>query len=101
MLSPEVMGGFEPWPALEPTLLPLLRDEVGARFLPWSTANARALEAQQEQLAVELPGGVFRQKPQKYHARSLAALRARYAALPDRSALDSVLERADCLRWLR
>jgi glutathione S-transferase len=101
MLSPEAMGAFESWPALEPTLLPLLREELGARFLPWSSANARALEAQQEELAVELPEGVFRQKPQKYHARSLAALRGRYAAVDDRSALDPVLERADCLRWLR
>ncbi len=101
MLAPEALGDFEPWSALERTLLPLLREEVGARFLPWSTANARALDAGQEELAVELPEGEFRQKPQKYHARSLAALRARYAAQPDRVALDPILERADCLRWLR
>jgi glutathione S-transferase len=101
MLKPAALGPFEPWSALEPTLLPLLREEIGARFLPWSSANARALEAQQEELAVELPDGVFRQKPQKYHARSLAALRARYAAVADRSALDRLLERAGCLRWLR
>jgi glutathione S-transferase len=100
-LEPAAKGDFETWKALEPTLLPLLVEDVAARFLPWSTANARALEAQRDELEVDLPGGVFRQKPQKYHARSLAALRSRYAAVADRSALDSVLERSGCLRWLR
>jgi hypothetical protein len=51
---------------------------------------------------VSLAGKAYTQKPQKYHARSLAALRARYAAVPaeDRPALDALLTRADCLRWL-
>ena len=31
MLAPKVEGPFEPWTALEPTLLPLLRDEVGGK----------------------------------------------------------------------
>ncbi len=101
MLDPKADGPFEPWAALEPTLLPLLRDEVGARFLPWSVANAKALESGAETLDIALAGGRFTQRPQKYHARSLAALRARYAAASDRAALDRVLDAADCRRWLR
>jgi glutathione S-transferase len=100
MLDPRAAGAFEAWSALEPTLAPLLRDEVGARFLPWSTANARAIEANAESMEVELPDGRWAQKPQKYHARSLAALRARYAAVADKGALDRVLEAAGCRRWL-
>ncbi len=100
MLAPKAAGAFEPWSALEPTLAPLLRDEVGALFLPWSTANARAIESNAESMQVELAGGRWAQKPQKYHARSLAALRARYAAVADKGALDRVLEAAGCLRWL-
>jgi len=100
MLEPKGSGAFEPWSALEPTLAPLLREEVGALFLPWSTANARAIEANVETMEVELAGRRWAQKPQKYHARSLAALRARYAAVADRSALDRVLQTADCRRWL-
>jgi len=100
MLDPKSEGPFEAWAALEPTLLPLLREEVGARFLPWSAANAKALEGGAETLDVELAGGRFTQKPQKYHARSLAALRARYAGVADRAALDRVLDAADCRRWL-
>ncbi len=100
MLDPKGSGAFEPWGALEPTLAPLLRDEVGALFLPWSTANARAIEAGAETMEVDLAGRRWDQKPQKYHARSLAALRARYAAVADRGALDRVLEAAGCRRWL-
>jgi glutathione S-transferase len=100
MLDPKSDGPFEPFGALEPTLLPLLREEVGARFLPWSAANAEALASGAETLDVELAGERFTQRPQKYHARSLAALRARYGAVADRSALDRVLDAAGCRRWL-
>ena len=37
MLTPKDEGPFEAWPALAPTLMPLLKEEVGALFLPWST----------------------------------------------------------------
>jgi hypothetical protein len=100
MLDPRAAGDFETWEALAPTLTPLLRDEVGATFLPWSTANARALEQDAKEFEVELGGKPFRQQTQKYHARSLAALRARYAAVADRRRLDPILEGTGCLRWL-
>lgn len=102
MLEPKADGDFESWSALEPTLFPLLETQVGALFLPWSDANAKAIAAGQEELGVELAGRPWTQKPQKYHARSLAALRARYAAVPaaGRPPLDALLSRAGCLRWL-
>ena len=101
MLEPKSEGEFEPWSALEPTLLPLLEAQVGGLFLPWSEANRRALEAGEEEFTVELASGSWTQKPQKYHARSLAKLRERYAAVVDKTELDPVLEAAGCLRWLR
>jgi glutathione S-transferase len=102
MLEPKAEGPFETWSALEPTLFPLLETQVGAQFLPWSDANAKAIAAGQEEFTVQLLGKPYTQKPQKYHARSLAALRARYAALPagDRAQLDPLLTRAGCLRWM-
>src|SRR5262245_58013404 len=100
MLAPRAAGEWEPWAALEPSLLPLLRDEVAGVFFPWSTANARALAAGEKEFTVELGGKPFTQETQKYHAKSLAALRARYAAVTDRHALDAVLERAGCRSWL-
>jgi glutathione S-transferase len=101
MLDPKEQGGFEPWSALAPTLEPLLRDEVAGRFLPWSTANATALAAGEASFTVDLGGRRFEQQTQKYHARSLAALRQRYAAVADKAALDPILERTGCLGWLR
>jgi glutathione S-transferase len=102
MLAPDERGPFESLEALLPTLEPLLADEIGGRFLPWSEANARAIAGGHEEFTVELAGGTWTQKPQKYHARSLAALRRRFAALdgatPER--LDPVLKRTGCLRWL-
>lgn len=101
MLGPRTEGPFETWDTLGPTLLPLLREEVGALFLPWSTANAAALAAGEKQFTVALGGNAFSQDTQKYHAKSLAALKARYAAIRDRTALDPVLKEAGCLEWLQ
>jgi glutathione S-transferase len=96
MLDPRAAGDFEPWTRLEPTLLPFLRDEVGALFFPWTLANATALGRGEKQLSVTLDGRPFAQETQKYHAKSLAALRARYAAVADRRGLDTILRAADC-----
>lgn len=100
MLDPRAEGDFEPWASLERSLFPLLRDEVGAIFLPWSTANAKALASGEATFEVTLAGARFSQGVQKYHAKSLAALRARYAAGAARSDLDPILDRAGCLAWL-
>lgn len=101
MLFPEAIGEFEALDDLMPTLGPLLEDEVGGLFLPWSDSNARALAAEEESFAVALQGSDFSQKPQKYHARSLGALRAKYDAVSDKSSLDPILERTGCLQWLK
>jgi len=101
MLEPKAEGGFEAWETLAPTLSPLLREEVAGVFLPWSEANAKALAAGEDELSVDLPGGTFRQQPQKYHAKTLRALRERYAAVADESRLDPILEETGCLPWLQ
>jgi glutathione S-transferase len=101
MLDPKAEGPFEALDTLWPTLEPLVRTQVGGLFLPWSDANARAIAGGEEEFSVELASGTWTQKPQKYHAKSLAALRARYAAVPDKSRLDPLLEASGCLEWLR
>jgi glutathione S-transferase len=101
MLWPREEGPFESWDALEPTLMPILSRQVGPRFMTWTVANEKALAGGQEEFSVRLGDAVWVQKPQKYHARSLAMLRAKYAAIPDRTALDAILQAAGCLGGLR
>ena len=101
MLFPRNEGEFEPWAKLAPSLSPLLERQVGRLFLPWSVANAAAIDAGKEEFTIELAGEPWSQKPQKYHAKSLAALRAKYAAAGDKAILDPLLERTGCLAALR
>ena len=100
MLDPVATGDFEPWERLEPTLLPFLRDEVGAIFFPWTLANTAALLADAK-VECTFDGKPFVQEPQKYHAKSLRVLRERYAAVADKSRLFPILERAQCLPGMR
>jgi glutathione S-transferase len=100
MLDPKAEGDFENWSTLEPTLAAFLEQQVGALFLPWSVANADAIASGSEEFSVELASGTWTQKPQKYHARSLAKLRQRYAAITNRAELDRVLEKVGCLRYI-
>ncbi len=95
MLEPRDDGPFESWASLAPTLAPLLA-YVGRYFLPWSKANAAALAAGEPEFSVDLPGGAYAQAPQKYHARSLAALKAKYAAASGDAQLNAILAAAGC-----
>ena len=101
MLWPRAEGPFEPWTSVAPTLNPLLAADVGALFLPWSAANAQAIARNDETFSVALDGKTWTQKPQKYHARSLAALREKYAKVAGRRAIDAALDAVGCLAALR
>lgn len=101
MLDPDALGDWEPWERLETTFLPFLREEVAGVFLPWTMANARALMAGEAWFTVLLHGQAFSQQPQRYHAKSFAALRRRYEQVADRSRLDAILGRAGCLAGVR
>ncbi len=101
MLNPTTEGDFEDWSSLEGTLLPFVKDQIGELFCPWTVANAAAMGAGSDEFSVELKGQTFTQIPQKYHAKSLQVIRAKYAAVADKSALDPVLEAAGCLATLQ
>jgi hypothetical protein len=101
MLWPRAEGPFETWAALEPTMMPILTEQVGRLFMPWTAANEKAIADAKEEFSVNLGDHVWTQKPQKYHARSLNMLRAKYTAVPDKAALDPVLDAAGCLSGLR
>ncbi|MFQ5456984.1 MAG: glutathione S-transferase family protein [Myxococcota bacterium] len=101
MLWPRAEGGFESWEQLAETMAPFLARQVGRFFMPWTVANAAAIAGGRDEFTVALAGRSWTQKPQKYHAKSLQALRSKAAALPARDAIDPVLERAGCLAGLR
>ena len=101
MLWPRAEGPFETWAALAPTLMPILKTQVGGKFMPWTLANEKALAEGKDEFSVNLGSEAWIQKPQKYHARSLAMLRAKYAGASDKATLDKVLESAGCLQALR
>ncbi|MFL6827341.1 MAG: glutathione S-transferase family protein [Bradyrhizobium sp.] len=101
MLWPRAEGAFETWPTLAPTLMPILTKQVGQQFMPWTCANEKALTEQREEFSLTIADKLWTQKPQKYHARSLGMLRAKYAAVADKAALDPVLAAAGCLAGLR
>ena len=100
MVSPKPEGAFESWKTLSSGLMPLLKEEVGTLFLPWSAANAAAIQKGDKSFEVTLADAAWSQEPQKYHARSLAEIRRKYAATKGAAGLDGVLGEADCLRWL-
>jgi glutathione S-transferase len=101
MLWPRAEGKFEAWSTLQPTLMPILTKQIGMQFMPWTCANEKALAEAREEFSVTLGDKIWTQKPQKYHARSLGMLRAKYADVADKAALDPVLEAAGCLAGLR
>jgi hypothetical protein len=101
MLWPRAEGAFESWDMLKDTLVPILTRQVGAQFMSWTLANEKALAEGKEAFSVKLGDAIWTQKPQKYHARSLAMLRAKYAVTPDKATLDPILDTAGCLAGLR
>ncbi len=100
MDSPQADGDFEPLDALLPTLGPLLTEQVAGRFLPWTAANARALEANEPETALEFDGEPYRQKTFKYHAWSFAELRNKLAKLGRDPQLTAVLRETGCAAYL-
>jgi len=97
MVAPRAEGGFEPLAALAPTLTPLLTQEVGALFLPWSVANAAAIGRGDKSFTMSLGGAEWTQEPQKYHARSLAEIRRKFAAAKAAAGLEPLLAATGCL----
>jgi len=99
MNEPHDDGPFEDWAALAPTLAPLIA-YIGRYFLPWSTANARALEAGETRFTVMLAAEPYTQPPQRYHAKSLKALKEKYRAVAGDRDLRDILNSSGCLAYL-
>jgi glutathione S-transferase len=100
MDSPVATGAFEPLESLLPSLAPLLAEQVAGRFLPWTLANARALEAGEQETRLEFDGRPYVQKTFKYHAWSLGQLKQKLAGVAADPALREVLLKTGCAPYL-
>ena len=99
MIDPRAEGTIEEWDSLSSTLMPIL-NYIARTFLPWTNANASALASNAAEFTVEISGKSYTQQPQKYHAKSLAALKSKYAAVAQDVALRQILDGSGCLPHL-
>jgi hypothetical protein len=63
-------------------------------------ANATAIAQGDKSFTVTLAGAPWSQEPQKYHARSLAEIRRKYAAAKDAAGVEEILKGSGCLKFL-
>ncbi len=100
MQSPVSRGPFETWAALKDTLIPILQTQVSSMFLRWSEANSNAISKGDQEFSVDLDSGRWIQIPQKYHAKSLHALREKFQEFSDNQELRAILAHTGCLPYL-
>ena len=94
MESPKAGGPFKSLGELEPTLLPLFRDEVAVTYIPWALANLAAAEAKQDRVSVALDGADYEQVTQHYAARAFKSVRAAVASAKETEGLAGFLKAA-------
>lgn len=100
MRDPSMEGEFEGLDTLAPTLSPVLRNEMAARFLPWMKANHKAWHAGEKETSLEMCGSPFKQKTFKYQALTLDELRNKYNSVADNTLLAQLLDETGCLPYL-
>ena len=103
MLSPKNEGDFEQWSSLENTMMPILTTEIAQVFMPWLSANNKAIQNRDDNLSITINGNIFEHKVtsvQKYHAKSFSVLQEEYKAIPNKTELDDVLKSAGLLKFL-
>lgn len=103
MHNPDNNGAFEKWETLENTLYPILKTEVGEIFLPWSNAVTNAMNASKEEVSVKIKGQDYIHTiggPQKYHVKSLKALKEKYNLINNKTNINKILNEIGCLENL-
>ena len=74
----------------------------GDAYLPFFKANLAALEASKDEVALEIWGQMYRQRPFRYQGKCYHILRERFAALEpqSRQRITPLLEETNCLKFL-
>jgi hypothetical protein len=90
MDDPKAGVGFVSLESVREPLSALLREEVAGAYLQWMAANAAAVADDAPGVSLQIAGGTFTQKPQRYAAKALGELK-RKRALVDDEALATLL----------
>ena len=101
MVSPKAEGPFESWSSLSAGLMPLLTEEVGRLFLPWSAANAEAIAQGREDLHHDARRRDLDAGAAKVPRPLAAGDPPQVRRCEGRRRLDEILEKAGCLSVLR
>ena len=104
MLNPKEEGDYESWDSLSNTLMPILKEEVGEIFLPWTSEITKSMSEKKEELSLKIKGQEFKHSiggPQKYHVKSLAVLKDKFHYFKGNQTLESILLEANCLNFLK
>lgn len=100
MEAPTPGAPFASLADLSETLLPLLRDEVSATYLPWASANSAAITKRKKDVTVELSDGPFAQTTQRYAGKSFRAVQKAVEKLADSEGLSAFLDAAGAKGFL-
>ena len=84
--------------------MPILKEEVGEIFLPWTSGITASMAEGKEELSVMIKGKEFNHSiggPQKYHVKSLAVLKSKFDTFRGNQKLEEILSEAKCLEFLQ
>ena len=84
--------------------MPILKEEVGEIFLPWTSEITASMAEGKEELSVMIKGKEFTHSiggPQKYHVKSLTVLKSKFDKYKGNQTLEDILSEANCLRFLQ
>ncbi len=75
---------------------------AGDTYLPYLSANEKAVTEQRSMFTIDLPNGAYRQRPFRYHVKCLTVLRATFNALlpSDRKRAMPLLNDTGCFEYL-
>ena len=101
------MSGWEPGPWQDQEQPPCqavmdLLGLCGEAYLPFFKANADALQAGDEEVAVDIWGTTYRQRPFKFQGKCYRILRERFAGLGDdaRNRILLIIYKTNCLQYI-
>ncbi|MAK60009.1 MAG: glutathione S-transferase [Ponticaulis sp.] len=94
MEEPRAGAPFDEFANVSDTLLPLIRDEVGATYVAWTEANAESIAKKRKTVTVKIGEDEFKQGVQGHSNASLDTLKAAFAATPGDEAIVEFLAAA-------